>query len=131
MRNDLKQYTADALMALAILASAAVAERSWTKRARVVLVLASIVGAAMSSTSILVSLSVFGGLSIVALAKREWLQLRQTLVSGLIAGLGIGLILVIFVYPRGAEPSPHFLLVEILLDWFGGVGIEDNLDTNE
>jgi hypothetical protein len=81
-RNDLKQYTADACMALLILAVTSRLERQWSRRGLVGLSVAVWGGMLFSHTAAFVGVAAFGALCIVQLARRAWGRLLEATVVG-------------------------------------------------
>jgi hypothetical protein len=81
-RNDLKQYTADACMALLILAVTSRLERQWSRGGLVGLSVAVWGGMLFSHTAAFVGVAAFGALCIVQLARRAWGRLFESTVVG-------------------------------------------------
>jgi hypothetical protein len=82
VRNDLKQYTADACMALLVLAVTSRLEREWSRRALVGLSVAVWGGMLLSHTVVFVGVAAFSALCLVQLARRAWDRLIEALVAG-------------------------------------------------
>jgi hypothetical protein len=82
VRNDLKQYTADACFALAALALTSRLERDWSRRG--LAMLAATVGGGMlfSHTVAFVGAAAFIAIGIVQLARRQWRQALELAVAG-------------------------------------------------
>ena len=89
IRHDLKQYTADAAITLALLALAAWTEGGWSRRRLGILVALVPVGMAVSHVTAIVALCVFGGLTLTALAVKRWRRLAESAVAGLAAAASI------------------------------------------
>ncbi|GAA1890902.1 hypothetical protein [Asanoa iriomotensis] len=83
VRHDLKQYTADAALALVLLALAGFVEATYSRRRLVLLVAAGTVGVLLSHTATLVGGCVVGGLVLAALARRQWRRAVEAAVAGL------------------------------------------------
>lgn len=81
-RNDLKQYTADACMALLVLALGSRLERAWSRRGLVSLSVAVWGGMLFSHTVAFVGVAAFGALCLVELARRAWGRLVEAVVTG-------------------------------------------------
>jgi hypothetical protein len=81
-RNDLKQYTADACMALLALAVTSRLEREWSRRGLVGLSVAVWGGMLLSHTVAFVGVAAFGALCLVELACRAWGRLIEAVVAG-------------------------------------------------
>lgn len=81
-RNDLKQYTADACLALAALALTSRLERVWSRGG--LAALAATVGGGMlfSHTVAFVGGAAFASIAIVQLVRREWRRLLEVVVAG-------------------------------------------------
>ncbi|HKS98389.1 MAG TPA: hypothetical protein VJT31_02575 [Rugosimonospora sp.] len=86
LRHDLKQYTADAAIAVALFALVAWAETRWSRRRGVVLLLAISAGSLVSHTAILTGAAAIGGLASVALLRRAWRQVLDIAVLGALTG---------------------------------------------
>jgi hypothetical protein len=81
-RNDLKQYTADACMALLALALTSELEREWSRRALVALSVAVWGGMLFSHTVAFVGAAAFAALCLVELACGAWRRLTEAVVAG-------------------------------------------------
>ncbi len=82
VRNDLKQYTADACMALLTLALTSQLEREWSRWRLAGLSVAVWGGMLLSHTVAFVGLAAFGALCAVQLARRAWRRLAEAVVTG-------------------------------------------------
>ena len=82
VRNDLKQYTADACMALLVLAVVSRLEREWSRRGLVGLSVAIWGGMLFSHTVAFVGVAAFGALCLVELARRAWGRLGEAVLAG-------------------------------------------------
>ena len=85
-RHDLKQYTADAAVAVCLLALATWTERSWSRRRLAVMVAAVGLGMLLSHTTAIVAVCVLGGLLLSVAVRREWARTVEATVAGLVAG---------------------------------------------
>ncbi len=103
-RDDLKQYTADAFITIAVLLLAARLESSWTRGRLAGLGALVVVGFLFSAVSAFVGAAVLGSFLLVALFRRDWARARQVAVVGSAAGLLLGLIFVI-AYKPGLSPG--------------------------
>ena len=81
-RNDLKQYTADACMALLTLALTSQLEREWSRWRLAGLSVAVSGGMLLSHTVAFVGLAAFGAVCAVQLARRAWRRLAEAAVTG-------------------------------------------------
>jgi hypothetical protein len=84
LRHDLKQYTADAAVALVLLAVAGFVEATWSNRRLALLVGVSTLGVLVSHTATLVGGCVVCGLVLAALIRRQWRAAAATSVAGLV-----------------------------------------------
>jgi hypothetical protein len=105
LRNDLKQYTADAFFALLILFYASRLDQRWTRSRLVTLILISIASAFFSYTSMFVSGAMLLGTMFVAL-RADRRQVLETLVGGAIAGMAFLAIAFWIVLP-GLSPAMY------------------------
>ena len=109
VRDDLKQYTADACMALLVLALTSRLEREWSRPGLVVLSAAVWAGMLFSDAAAFVGAAAFGAVCVVQLARRAWRRLAE--VSAVGAGTAV---LMIGVYEgfdaRATGAGAHRLL---------------------
>jgi hypothetical protein len=82
VRDDLKQYTADAFVTLLILALTSRLERGWSRRGLVALSVAVWGGMLLSDPAAFVGVAAFAGLFVVQLARRAWTRLAEVTVAG-------------------------------------------------
>ncbi len=108
VRHDLKQYTADAAIALTYLALTAWLERGWSRRRLLVLVAAAPVGFVLSQVTLVVAAVAFAGLFVLALVHRDWRRLAETAIAGAVAGLCLGILYVVFVAPNRSSALTNF-----------------------
>ncbi|MFF4892043.1 hypothetical protein [Micromonospora chersina] len=87
VRHDLKQYTADAAVTVALLALTAWTEQTWSSRRLGVLTVAVAVGILVSHVTAIVAPCVFGALVLTAAIRRQWSRLIEVALAGLTAGL--------------------------------------------
>jgi hypothetical protein len=114
VRDDLKQYTADAAVALLAIAVTSGLERNWSRRALVGLSCSVWVGMLFSHTVAFVGAAAFVAVCAVQFAKRAWRPLVEALVAG--AGTGVLMAVVYEVFDaRAVVPgltsywSPYYL----------------------
>jgi hypothetical protein len=81
-RDDLKQYTADACLALLALALTSRLEQDWSRRRLAQLSLAVAGGMLLSDDVAFVGVAAFMALCVVQLARRAWRQLAEAAVAG-------------------------------------------------
>ena len=82
VRNDLKEYTADACMALLALALTSQLEREWSRWRLAGLSVAVWGGMLLSHTVAFVGIAAFGAVCAVQLARRAWRRLAEAAVAG-------------------------------------------------
>ncbi|MFF0254195.1 hypothetical protein ACFYPW_17035 [Micromonospora zamorensis] len=83
IRHDLKHYTADAAVTVALLALGAWAERTWSRRRLGVITAAVAGGMLFSHVTAIAAPCVFGGLLLVTAMRQQWDRLREVVVAGL------------------------------------------------
>lgn len=120
-RNDLKQYTTDALIALIVLTLVVVAAREKRPRALLALAVVSAVGFLLSLTVVFVAAAGFAALLAQAALARDVARLRSSLVAGVAAGAGI-----VLQYLSIYAPSRNGRLDEYWADAFPAI---ENLPT--
>jgi hypothetical protein len=90
VRDDLKQYTADAFMALVVLALTSRLERQWSRAGLVLLAVATIGGMFFSDAAVFVGATAWAAIWLVQLCRRSWRRLAEvTAVGLLVAGFGL------------------------------------------
>jgi hypothetical protein len=99
-RNDLKQYTADACLSLAVLALTARLERAWSRRWLAALSLAVWGGMLFSDATAFVGTAAFAAMCVVELLRRRWRRLIEAAVAG--AGTAVLMIGIYAVFDRRA-----------------------------
>jgi hypothetical protein len=82
LRDDLKQYTADACMALLILGITSRLERDWSRRGLAALSVAVWGGMLLSDAAAFAGIAAFVALFLVQAARRAWRRLAETTISG-------------------------------------------------
>jgi hypothetical protein len=83
LRNDLKQYTADACLALLTLSLTSRVERRWSRSGLALLSASIWCGMLFSHTVAFVGATAFAALCVVQLAHRAWSRLIESLVAAL------------------------------------------------
>jgi hypothetical protein len=86
VRDDLKQYTADACMALVILAVTARLERQWSRRGLVLLSVATWGGMLFSHTAAFAGAAAWGAICLVLLTRRAWRRLAEAVGTAMCTG---------------------------------------------
>ena len=81
-RNDLKQYTADACLALLVLALTSRLERDWSRRGLAAVSVAVWGGMLFSDAAAFVGITAFGAICAVELVRRRWRRLAEAVVVG-------------------------------------------------
>jgi hypothetical protein len=95
VRDDLKQYTADAFMTLAILAATARLERQWSRRGLVLVSAAAWGGILLSDAAAFAGAAALGAICLLQLVRRDWGRLAEaavTAVATFLIGLGVFLL---------------------------------------
>ena len=115
VRNDLKQYTAEAFTALLTLALTSRLEREWSRRGLVALSVSVWVGMLVSNAVAFVGVAAFVAVCAVQIVRRDWRRLAEAAVAGACTG-----VLMLGVYEafdaRAVSPLnasvywPHFFL---------------------
>lgn len=82
LRDDLKQYTADACMALLILALTSRLERDWSRRGLAVLSVAVWGGMLLSDVAAFAGVAAFVAICLVQAARGAWLRLAEAAITG-------------------------------------------------
>jgi hypothetical protein len=100
VRNDLKQYTADAFFALAILLLAGRVEAAPTRRRMVAFGAVCIVSMLFSTTAIFVVTASLAALFVTALASKSWRAARRVALMGVALGVTIGAYFATVVLPH-------------------------------
>jgi hypothetical protein len=111
VRNDLKQYTADACLSLLALALTSRLERQWSRGALIALSVAVWGGMLFSDGVAFVGAAAFAAVCLVQLARRAWRRFGEAVVTGVITS-----VLMLAVYKEfdaaavksGLVYSPHF-----------------------
>jgi hypothetical protein len=111
IRDDLKQYTADACFAMLALACVSRLERNWSRSALIVLSVVTWGGMLFSDVVAFVGAAAFAAVCVVHLARRAWRRLAEAVLAGVITA---GLMAAIYkVFDSRAKisnlvESPHF-----------------------
>lgn len=82
VRDDLKQYTADAFVTLVVLWLVSRLEAPWTRRRLITLAIVVVIGFLFSPAGAFVGAMTFGSVVLVALVRRRWRQLAKSAVVG-------------------------------------------------
>ena len=111
IRDDLKQYTADACLALLALAVTSRLERGWSRRWLAGLSVAVWGGMLVSDAVAFVGIAAFGAVVGVQLARRAWRRLAEAAVAAAVTAVLMAVVYEVFdaraVLP-GLTYSPHF-----------------------
>lgn len=97
LRDDLKQYTADACMTLLILALTSRLERDWSRRNLGLLALSAGASILLSDPAAFVAVAAFSALLVVELARRQWRRFAEAAVAGAAAAVILLVLYKIFV----------------------------------
>ncbi|MDQ2740185.1 MAG: hypothetical protein M3Y35_16540, partial [Actinomycetota bacterium] len=103
-RDDLKQYTADAFVALMILWLVSRLESNWTRRRLIAVGGVVVVGFLFSAVAVFVGAAAFGSLLLVALIRRNWSQAIESAAVGAASGVILGLTF-LALYKPGIPPG--------------------------
>ena len=104
IRDDLKQYTAEACVSVAIMLLVARVERRWTRGRLAALVAVSTVGILVANSAVFVGVAAGGGLVIAAAVRKSGPQVGESLVA-LAATVGLSGILYELVDRRHVIPG--------------------------
>lgn len=96
IRNDLKQYTADAFVALVVLIAAARVEQVCTRYRVAVLTGVVVVGMLFSDAAAFTGAAAFIGLVAAFLLRRAWRQAAESAAGGLAAAVGLVIVYEVF-----------------------------------
>jgi hypothetical protein len=111
IRNDLKQYTADACLSLLVLGLTSRLERTWSRPALIALSVAVWGGMLFSDAVAFVGVAAFAAVCIVQLARRAWRRLGEAAVTGVITAILMTAVYKAFdaaAVKSGLVYSPHF-----------------------
>jgi len=100
VRNDVKQYTADAFTAVLVLALTARLEGSWSRRRLAALGVAIVLGMLVSHTTAIVGAAALLALGLTTLLQRHWHRLVDLTVAA--AATGAGMVAVYVAFDRRA-----------------------------
>jgi hypothetical protein len=87
LRDDLKQYTADACLTLLLLALTAKLERDWSRRNLALLAGTAGTGILISDAVAFVAVAAFAALVVVLVIRQAWRYLAETVVAGAAAAV--------------------------------------------
>jgi hypothetical protein len=88
VRNDLKQYTAEAFVAMAILLAVAKLETSWSRGRLAALAALTAAGLLVANSAVFVGVAAFAGLGVQTLIRRDMRRFVEAVAAGLCAGVG-------------------------------------------
>ena len=100
VRDDLKQYTAEACAALLIWLLVARLDNSWSRWWLITLAVVTSVGTLFAETAIFTGGAAFTCLFLVALCRRQWRRLAEVAVTGLGTLVIFGVIFITVLKPR-------------------------------
>jgi hypothetical protein len=100
VRDDLKQYTAEACAALVIWLLVARLENTWSRWRLAALALVTSLGTLFADTAIFTGAAAFTCLFLVALGRRQWRRLAELAVAGASTLAIFGVIYVVVLKPR-------------------------------
>ncbi|MEU8331533.1 hypothetical protein [Micromonospora sp. NPDC048839] len=96
VRHDLKQYSADAFVAVGLLALTAWTERGWSRQRLGILAAAIGVGMFVSHVTAIIAPCVLGGLFLATSVRRQWARLVEVTVTGFSAALAAAAVYLTF-----------------------------------
>ena len=108
VRNDLKQYTAEAFWSLLVLLLLLRLECDWGRRRLVLLAVAVGLGPLFAYAALFVGSAALVAVAVTTLYERRWSRLREVGVAGLGALLLVILGLVVFVLPKQNPALTHY-----------------------
>jgi hypothetical protein len=126
VRDDLKQYTADACLALLALAVTSRLERDWSRRWLAALSVTVWGGMLFSDGVAFVGIAAFSAVCLVQLARRDWRRLAEAAVAGAVTAILMAVVYEAFdaraVLP-GLTYSPHFrnFYLPVSLGWHASI----------
>lgn len=120
-RGDLKQYTADAFVALLALALLGRLESSWSRWRLLGLAAAGPLGMLISHPAAFVVPAALLAVSVVQLGRRQWRRLLDCCVAGALAALGMGLVYLTLDRPHVVDSIQDYWTA-FYLPWRDGVG---------
>jgi hypothetical protein len=88
--HDLKQYTAEACLALVLVGAAVRLEAAWSRRRLAELVAACILAFPFSNTAPFVAAGLLGGLALATMARQAWRPLAELIVAAAAVALAQG-----------------------------------------
>jgi hypothetical protein len=92
VRDDLKQYTADACMTLVILATTARLERRWSRPSLALLAAAICGGMLVSDAAAFTGAAALGAVCVIELVRRDWRRLAEAAITAVgTAALGLAI----------------------------------------
>ena len=86
-RHDLKQYTAEAFLALVLVAAAARMEAAWSRGRLALFAVACVLAFPFSNTAPFVAAGLLGGLAVATAARGAWRRLAELVVAAVAVGL--------------------------------------------
>jgi MFS family permease len=104
LRNDLKQYTADACIALVVINGVAWVERRWSRRRLAVMGVVVVVGMLFSDAAAFVGAAAFAGLVAGQLLRRAWRQGLESAAAAIVTAAGMLAVYESF-YARAVVPG--------------------------
>ena len=100
VRDDLKQYTAEAAATLLLVLLLARLETEWSRSRLFALVVGCVVALVFASTVLFTATAVFVSLVLVAAVRAEWRRLRDAAVGAAIAAAGMGVVYLVLLRPH-------------------------------
>jgi hypothetical protein len=103
LRDDLKQYTADACMTLLILGLTSRLERDWSRRNLGLLTAAVGLSILLSDPAVFVGVAAFAALILVQLVRRDWRRLAEATVAAVVAAVLLAVLYKAFVATAASD----------------------------
>lgn len=119
LRTDLKQYTADAFVAVLVLFVVVRLESAWSRPRLATLAAVGVLGMLVSHTTAFVASAALLAVALVQLVRRCGSRLLEACVAGVAAALGMGLVYYVFDRPH-LVPSIRDYWAAFYLPWQGG-----------
>lgn len=139
LRNDLKQFTTEALLAVVVLLLTLRLESSWSRPRLAALAVVVGLGPLLANADLFFGSGALLAVAVVALSGRQWRRLGEVVVAGLAAGATMLAVVVLFLLPRQNPTLSHYwdayylpsnpadaatFLSARAAMWFPGTGLE-------
>ena len=108
VRDDLKQYTAEGFWSVLVVLLLLRLEAEWSRSRLAVLAATCGLGVLLANADLFLGSAALLAAAAVCLARRRWARLRDVVVAGATAGLGMVLVLAAFVLPNRNQLLRHY-----------------------